>query len=86
VGSERPKRVDDLKIDQVDDGFIIYQPSRDRVHYLNHTGILVLELCDGSRTVPEIAEAIQQIYELPAPPEQEVREILGRAGDEGLTT
>lgn len=85
MASERPKRVDDLKIDEVDDGFIIYQPSRDRVHYLNHTGILVLELCDGSRTASEIADVIRQIYGLPAPPEQEVREILGRAEDEGLT-
>jgi hypothetical protein len=81
---DRPKRVDDLKIDQVDDGFIVHQPGRDRVHYLNHTAVLALELCDGSRTVAEVAELVRQLYGLAEPPEQEIGEILGRARDEGL--
>ena len=83
---ERPRRTDGLKVDQVDDGFIIYQPERDRVHYLNHTAVLILELCDGRRSPADIAELVRKAYGLAEPPQREVDEMLARARDEGLTT
>jgi hypothetical protein len=82
---ERPKKSDGLEIDEVEDGFVIYQPDRDRVHYLNPTANLILELCDGSLTAEQIADLIAQTFEMAAPPSQEVEEALAKLEAEGLT-
>jgi hypothetical protein len=82
---DRPKKSDGLEIDEVEDGFVIYQPDRDRVHYLNPTANLILELCDGSLTAEQIADLIAQTFEMAAPPNQEVEEALGKLEAEGLT-
>jgi predicted TPR repeat methyltransferase len=37
-----------------DSGYLAYDPEVDRLHELNATGALIVELCDGSRTVDEI--------------------------------
>jgi len=79
-----PRRVDGLEINPVEDGFMIYQPDRDRVHYLNHTAVLVLEFSDGSRSASDIAKLVQQAYRLPKPPRKEVEETLGKMTEEGL--
>jgi hypothetical protein len=82
---DRPKKSDGLEIDEVEDGFVIYQPDRDRVHYLNPTANLILELCDGSLTTEQIADLIAQTFEMAAPPNQEVEEALDKLEAEGLT-
>jgi hypothetical protein len=82
---DRPKKSDGLEIDEVEDGFVIYQPDRDRVHYLNPTANLILELCDGSLTAEQIADLIAQTFEMAAPPNEEVEEALAKLEAEGLT-
>jgi hypothetical protein len=79
-----PRRVDGLEINPVEDGFMIYQPDKDRVHYLNHTAVLVLELSDGRRSASEIAELIQEAYRLSKRPRREVDEALAKMTSEGL--
>jgi Coenzyme PQQ synthesis protein D (PqqD) len=82
---DRPKKSDGLEVDEVEDGFVIYQPERDRVHYLNPTANLILELCDGTLTAAQIADLIAQTFELEAPPGKEVDETLAKLAAEGLT-
>ena len=82
---DRPKKSDGLEIDEVEDGFVIYQPDRDRVHYLNPTANLILELCDGSLTATQISEMLAQTFDMAAPPDQEVEEALAKLEAEGLT-
>jgi len=79
-----PQRVSGIEIREVDDGFMIHQPERDRVHYLNHTATLVLELCNGERSLVQIAELVAAAYGLTAPPEKEVAEVLEKLRDEAL--
>jgi hypothetical protein len=79
-----PVRVEALEVTREEDGFIVHDRDRDRVHYLNHTGVLVLELCDGTRSAAAIARLIQRAYGLDEPPQREVDEVLGRMKDEGL--
>jgi len=81
----RPKKSDGLEVDEVEDGFVIYQPDRDRVHYLNPTANLILDLCDGSLTATQIAELVAQSFDLAAPPQQDVDEALAKLQAEGLT-
>jgi hypothetical protein len=82
--SHLPKQVDDLDVNEVADGYIVYQPARDRVHYLNHTAVLVLEMCTGQVTAGEIPGLLKNAYDLAEPPTAEVAECLTKLLDEGL--
>lgn len=79
-----PKRLRDIEINDVADGYIVYQVEKDRVHYLNHTGALILELCSGTNTAEDIPKLIQQAYDLSAPPIAEVRECLDKLRTEQI--
>ena len=82
--AELPKLVSGIEINKVADGYIVYQPSRDRVHYLNHTATIVLELCNGQNSPSEIAGLLQSAYDLPQAPESEVATCLQQLRSEGL--
>lgn len=73
-----------LEINKVADGYIVYHPARDRVHYLNHTAVLLLELCDGKTRAGDLAGLLKTAYNLPAPPTSEVSECLATLFEEGL--
>lgn len=79
-----PKRPEDLDINPAEDGFIIYQPDQDRVHFLNPTAVLILELCDGKRPIAEIAAMVQEAYQMPEPPLEAVRAAVDKMTEEGL--
>jgi hypothetical protein len=82
--SHAPKQIEGLEVNQLTDGYIIYEANRDRVHYLNHTAVLVLELCNGDVTADEIPRLLEQAYDLAEPPTAEVAECLDKLRDEGL--
>ena len=67
-----PRRAEGLEISVLDDGLVVYQPSHDRVHYLNPTAGLVLELCNGESDVAALAGLVADAYGLGAPPLAEV--------------
>jgi hypothetical protein len=82
--SGRPRRRETLEIVPTGDGFVVYDPERDRVHYLNHTAALVLEFAAGELTETEIAELLQLAYDLPDPPNHAVLSCLALLRQEGL--
>lgn len=82
--NSRPTKAGDFEIREFEDAFMIHQPERDRVHYLNHTAVLILELCTGENTPARIAEILKVTYGLDAPPEKEVNQIVRNMVDEGL--
>jgi hypothetical protein len=73
-----------IEINKVADGYIVYQPDRDRVHYLNHTAVLLLELCDGKTKAAELPGLLGAAYELAEAPTGEVSECLAKLLEEGL--
>jgi hypothetical protein len=82
----RPRRGEGLEIDQAADGYVVYDRSLDRVHYLNHTAVIVLELCTGENDLAAIAAFLAAAYELPEPPAAVVDACLERLRREGLVT
>ncbi len=82
--NERPRHLSEVEINPVADGYVLYQPSRDRVHFLNATAVVVYELCTGKHTADEIAAMVQQAYELEAAPTAEVAACLDNLRQEGL--
>jgi len=83
-GGITPKARAGLDISAAEDGFIVYQPELDRVHYLNHSAVLVLELCNGANSARTIAELLQQAYSLLQPPYGMVDEAVASLNEQGL--
>jgi hypothetical protein len=82
--TESPRQVEGVEINQVADGYVVYHPARDRVHYLNQTATIVLELCNGKNDAAKIASLLQMAYELPELPLEEVTGCLVQLRAEGL--
>ena len=80
----RPRPAEGIEISEVADGYVIYDPKQDRVHYLNQTAVVILELCNGQVTAGELASLIQDAYDLPEPPAEEVADCVQRLIEEGL--
>jgi len=79
-----PMTAPDLEINAVTDGYIVYQPDRDRVHYLNQTAALLFELCNGRNAEAELPELVRLTYDLSVPPVEEVVACLETLRREGL--
>ena len=76
--------MDGLDINPAEDGFIVYQPELDRVHFLNATAVLILELCNGTNSEQEIVALISEECSLEQNPAEVVRETLAKMKTEGL--
>lgn len=81
-----PQRADGVKLEEVADGFIVHQPAEERVHYLNHTAAMILEMCNGQVSVREMAAALQGMYDLAEMPTHEVEQCLHELRKQGLVT
>ena len=79
-----PVSTEGLEIEESGDGFIVYQPDRDRIHYLNHTAAMVLELSRGELSAAEIAVLLARAYALREPPHQDLAQVLAELEQEGL--
>jgi hypothetical protein len=82
----RFKRVADLEIREVPEGFVVYDPGRDRLHFLNGSATFVLEGCDGSTRADELPALLAAAFRLEADPVAEVDACLARLLAEGLVT
>jgi hypothetical protein len=79
-----PKAIDGLEINAVSDGYVVHDAIRNRIHYLNPTSAVILELCTGLLPARDMAELIRKTYELPEPPVADVMECLASLCREGL--
>lgn len=79
-----PKRTPGLEINPMPDGYMIYDPSLDRIHYLNPASALILELCDGSSSVEEIAAAVADGFGLTDSPFAATASCVEKLMIEGL--
>ena len=82
----RPRKSPDLEISQIVDGYVVYDPTTDRIHYLNHTAAVVLELCDGELPVDRIVDLVKGAWDLPERPVDEVEACVARFERVGLVT
>jgi hypothetical protein len=72
------------EINIVPDGCMIYQPSRERVHYLNPTALVVYELSTSGAALGNIEAFLKASYALPNSPTADVRSCLEMLLNEGL--
>jgi hypothetical protein len=82
--TDRPVRSDSIDINPVADGYVVYDPATDLVHYLNHTAAMVLELCGGQETVAEIAAFLAEVFGGVPDLERGVTDCVGQLRGLGL--
>jgi PqqD family protein of HPr-rel-A system len=73
-----------IEINEVKDGLVVYDASRGRVHYLNHTAALILALCTGRNAEADIIRFVKDAFSLDAHPASEVTDCLAQLRNEGL--
>lgn len=79
-----PSQTPGLEIDTLSDGYVIHDPSSDRVHYLNPSSALIFELSDGMTTVQQMAEVMAECFALSHNPLQESIACVEQMMAEGL--
>lgn len=77
-------RAEGLEVNRMPDGYVVYQPERDKVHYLNPSAAMIFELCSETTTFAAITEYLQEAYALSAPPVSEVQACLEEFVAEGI--
>jgi predicted TPR repeat methyltransferase len=50
-----------VRLSPVENGYVAYDTAADRLHELNPVAALIVELCDGSRTIEEIRELVKPV-------------------------
>ena len=81
---EYPTSAPGLEVNSVADGYIVYQADRDRIHYLNHTAAVVLELCNGRNAARDLPELVRLAFDLTEAPTEAVASCLEMLEQEGL--
>lgn len=74
----------DMACNEVPDGYVVYDPRREEVHYLNLTAAAVFELCDGEATSASIAQSLQAAFGLAQAPDNDVDTCLKELVAQGL--
>ena len=80
---DRPTPAAGIEVVELAEGLVVRQVAPPRVHHLNNTASIVLQLCDGGRSVAEVAQVLAESFGLARPPVAEVSacvEGLRRAG------
>jgi hypothetical protein len=77
-------RADGLEVNEVPDGYVIYQTAQDRVHYLNNTAAIIFEFCDGKRNADDIVSRVTQLFDLGHFADAEIRGTIDSLLKEGL--
>ena len=81
--AQQPRRAAGTEVAELAEGLIVRQADPPRVHQLNNTASAILSLCDGQRTIAEIAGLLAEAFGLAALPLAEVADCaaeLRRAG------
>jgi hypothetical protein len=80
----RPRRAPALEINEATDGFLVYHGERDRLHLLNATAVLVLEICDGTVRVGDLPGLFAEAFTLHVPPADDIEKCVADLLREGL--
>ena len=73
-----------LEVNEVPDGYVVYQSSKDRVHFLNPVAAVIFELCDGNHTAADIRSILVDGYDLSLFPDRDFEVALNTMVGEGL--
>jgi len=85
--SQVPRQNPDTAARKIDQSTYVLDPETSALHTFDEVGERIWELCDGQRSVAEIANVIEGEYEVDAPQaEADVVEFLDELVTKGLVT
>ena len=73
-----------LEWTETDEGFVLNQTGGVHGLLANHTGVVVLELADGRRSVAEIVRAVTDVFDLEERPDEHISAFLDIASNRAL--
>jgi hypothetical protein len=82
TASRRPTAVEGLEVTEVEDGLVVYDPERDRVHYLNAAAAVTFTFCDGARDRQSVVEATTQVFGSDTISQHDVETCIAQLEDE----
>ena len=75
----------DFFLERIDGEITVYHPTLTTAVYLNETGALIWELCDGKRTISDIIEVLSELYpESSSQIEADVKMLITRLIEHGI--
>lgn len=75
----------DFILERIDNDITVYHPSLTTSLYLNESGALIWELCDGTHRVADIIDLLKQAYpDNSSTIEKDVITVVGQLVDHGL--
>ena len=81
----RPRKLDHLIQHDMDDEVLVYDPVVDRTHRLNVSATRIWELCDGTRSLEDIARVLTEQFEVEFETAlQDARAVLEQLKEEQL--
>lgn len=57
-----PLTKEDVELEELDDGGVLYDKSKDMVHSLNATAAFIWICCDGKHSIQEIATIVEKCF------------------------
>ncbi len=83
----RPRKMDHLIQHDMDEEVLVYDPVVDRTHRLNSSATLIWELCDGTRSLEDIARVLTEQFEVEFETAlRDARAVLEQLKEEQLLT
>lgn len=77
----------DYFLEKIDNEITVYHPSLTTSLYLNETGALIWELCDGKRTVTDVIDILLELYpESQSQIQDDVTDIISRLVENNIAT
>ncbi len=77
----------EFTLEELDNELLLYHPTKTTTVYMNETASIIWRLCDGRRSIVEIAELIKDSYpEAGDRAREEVEETLQTFKDHGAIT
>ena len=86
VSPKSPRTRHDLVLQEVGDEGLLYDREGALVHILNMTALFAWKLCDGTRSVEEVAEAVRSGFRGTATQDvrRDIEGLLARLEERGL--
>jgi hypothetical protein len=79
-----PRQISSFRLERLDDDLLLYHPGLTKTVHLNETASLIWQLCDGVRSVEDIATLLQESFPNEAAQiAADIETTLSRLADEG---
>jgi Coenzyme PQQ synthesis protein D (PqqD) len=84
AGPDQPQQAAGVEVTELADGLMVRPAGSPTTHQLNNTASVIFELCDGHRTVTQIAGAVAEAFGLAADPLAEVTACVAGLRNPGI--